>query len=234
MKTILAVDLKKGKVVKAFAGFRLNYKPLIIDSIDFSDPCKLINFVVKEINLRTVYLADLDSINNLLPNMDTIEKILKKFPKINFLIDCGFNYPASINKFYSIFEKKKINNFNIILGTENLKNFNLNNFFLRKNIIISLDFNGYEKKWFYKIKSLKKQPELIFMFVKKVGGRGIDWRKLKGLITYYRKFNCIIAGGIKYSNQIRMLKNMGFTGVIISNLIHQKISRDLKSLDFNF
>tara|TARA_B100000579_G_scaffold391424_1_gene366646 strand:+ start:458 stop:802 length:345 start_codon:yes stop_codon:yes gene_type:complete len=108
MKTILAVDLKKGKVVKAFAGFRLNYKPLIIDNIDFSDPCKLINFAVKEINLRTVYLADLDSINNLLPNIDTIEKILKKFPQINFLIDCGFNYPASINKFYSIFEKKKL------------------------------------------------------------------------------------------------------------------------------
>ena len=106
MKTILAVDLKKGKVVKAFAGFRLNYKPLIINNIDFSDPCKLINFVVKEINLKTVYLADLDSISNLLPNMDTIEKILKKFPQINFLIDCGFNYPASINKFYSIFEKK--------------------------------------------------------------------------------------------------------------------------------
>ena len=115
-----------------------------------------------------------------------------------------------------------------------MKNFNLNNFFLRKNIIISLDFNGYEKKWFNKIKSLKKQPELIFMFVRKVGGRGIDWRKLKLLITYYRKFNCIMAGGIKYSNQIRMLKNMGFTGVIVSNLIHQHISRDIKSLDFNF
>ena len=83
-------------------------KPLIIDSIDFSDPCKLINFAVKEINLRTVYIADLDSISNLLPNIDTIEKILKKFPQINFLIDCGFNYPASINKFYSIFEKKKL------------------------------------------------------------------------------------------------------------------------------
>ena len=28
METILAVDLKKGKVVRAFAGFRSNYKPL--------------------------------------------------------------------------------------------------------------------------------------------------------------------------------------------------------------
>ena len=72
------------------------------------------------------------------------------------------------------------------------------------------------------------------MFVKKVGGRGVDWRKLMGLINYYRRFNCIMAGGIKYSNQIRKLKNMGFSGVIISNLIHQYISRDIKSLDFNF
>ena len=30
IEIILAIDLKKGKVVRAFAGFRLNYKPLKI------------------------------------------------------------------------------------------------------------------------------------------------------------------------------------------------------------
>ena len=47
MDTILAIDIKKGKVVKAFAGFRMNYKPLKINSVDFSDPIKFINYIKK-------------------------------------------------------------------------------------------------------------------------------------------------------------------------------------------
>ena len=34
IEIILAIDLKKGKVVRAFAGFRLNYKPLKIGNLD--------------------------------------------------------------------------------------------------------------------------------------------------------------------------------------------------------
>ena len=46
METILAVDIKKGKAVKAFAGFRLNYKPLMVNSLDYSDPIKLIRTIL--------------------------------------------------------------------------------------------------------------------------------------------------------------------------------------------
>ena len=43
MQIILAVDIIDGKVVKAYAGLRINYKVLKINGVDYSDPIKLIN-----------------------------------------------------------------------------------------------------------------------------------------------------------------------------------------------
>ena len=63
MKIILAVDILNGKVVKAFAGLRMNYKPLLIQNRDFSDAIKLIKEVKKRTLLKEVYIADLNSIN---------------------------------------------------------------------------------------------------------------------------------------------------------------------------
>ena len=59
----LAVDIKNGKVVKAYAGTRLNYKPLKIKNKDFSDA----NLVIKKaisVGIKNIYIADLDSIEN--------------------------------------------------------------------------------------------------------------------------------------------------------------------------
>ena len=47
MKLILAIDIRKEKVVKAYAGLRLNYKKLSLNNNDFSCPLFLINTVIK-------------------------------------------------------------------------------------------------------------------------------------------------------------------------------------------
>ena len=65
MKVILAIDLKNGKVVKAFAGLRLNYKPLVLNLMDYSNPLKLIKKVSEELFIFNIYIADLDAIQNI-------------------------------------------------------------------------------------------------------------------------------------------------------------------------
>ena len=74
MKAILAIDLKNGKVVKAFAGLRLNYKPLVLNLMDYSNPLKLIKKVSEELFIFNIYIADLDAIQNIGNNE---KKILK-------------------------------------------------------------------------------------------------------------------------------------------------------------
>ena len=51
--------------------------------------------------------------------------LLKKFPSLVFLIDCGFDYPISVKKYTKKLNDQNVKNFKIILGTESLKNFNL-------------------------------------------------------------------------------------------------------------
>ena len=55
MKLILAIDIRKEKVVKAYAGLRLNYKKLLLNNNDFSCPLFLINNVIKKFKINTVY-----------------------------------------------------------------------------------------------------------------------------------------------------------------------------------
>ena len=69
MKVILAIDLKNGKVVKAFAGLRLNYKPLVLNLMDYSNPLKLIKKVSEELFIFNIYIADLDAIQNIGNNL---------------------------------------------------------------------------------------------------------------------------------------------------------------------
>ena len=223
METILAIDIKCGLVMKAFAGFRCNYKPLFVKSTNYSDPFFLINSVKKKMNLHTIYIADLDSIEGNKPNYKLIEKILLKFSKTNFLIDSGFNYPQSVFRFCSKLKKKRINNYEVILGTETIKNYHIRTFSFEKKIRLSLDFNGSELKWGEKIKKEKKSLNLIFMFLNKIGGRGIDLKEIRLLLKQFKNHSCVVAGGIKHQNQIEILSKMGVHGVISSTLIHKEI-----------
>ena len=61
------------------------------------------------------------------------------------------------------------------------------------------------------------------MFVRQVGGRGINWGKLDSLKNYFKPNQSIIAGGIRYWGDILKLKRLGYKGVIISTLVHTQL-----------
>ena len=104
----------------------------------------------------------------------------------------------------------------------------------KKKILISLDLNGKEEDWIAKIRDLRNRPKIIFMFLRNIGGRGIDWKKIQELVNFYPKNECFLAGGIKHQSEIKRLRKIGINGVIISTLIHNSISRDnLMSLEIN-
>ena len=200
IEIILAIDLKKGRVVKAFAGFRLNYKPLKIGNFDLSDPIILIQKTLEKFKLNKIYIADLDAINNLSTNNLLIFKILKKFPKIDFLIDSGFDYPISINNFKQTLKKKKISNFIIVLGTEKIKKYNLKVFGYKNRIFMSLDILNDNDKSTGFLKKSKFKPDII-----------------KDL----PKFKFHYAGGVRYPRHLRLLQNVGVESVIVSTLVHK-------------
>ena len=138
MQIILAVDIVEGKVVKAFAGIRSNYKPLFFKSYkDYSNPLVLIKEIVKKNKFKKIYIADIDAISKTGDNSILIDKILNNFPNLTFLIDAGFQYPVSV---YNYHKKilKKIENYKVVLGTETIKNYNLKSYKFSKNLVQSI------------------------------------------------------------------------------------------------
>mgnify|MGYP001164004551 FL=1 len=223
MEVILAIDLKEGVMVKAFAGFRLNYKPFKSSSYDYQNPCNFIKKVLINFPLTKVYIADLDSIQKNGSNLKIVINLLKEFPSLVFLIDCGFDYPISVKKYIKRLSDENVKNFRIILGTESLKNFNLHNFDFKRNFYLSIDFNGRESKWIQKFKRNNFKMNLILMFLKNTGGRGINYDYIKSLRHLLKKHNVYYAGGVKYWNQLRSLERLGFYGAIVLSLLVKKI-----------
>ncbi len=226
MNLILAIDIMNGKVVKAFAGLRFNYKPLVVKNKDFSNPLELILRVKKKINLSRVYIADLNSIMRLGSNNYLIDRILREFPEINFLLDCGFDYPKNVYNFHTFKRKKKLENYKVVLGTETLKNFRIRTYNSLMTFDISLDFNGSELAWINKLKSEKLKFGLILMFLNKVGGRGIDYELIRTLVKLFPNRDITVAGGLSSLSQTKQLSRIGVGSVISSTMLLEMVTRD--------
>ena len=226
MCVILAVDIVNGKVVKAFAGLRMNYKPLFIQKEDFSDPIKLIKTLQEKIELKKIYIADLDAIRKIGDNNMIIEKILKIFFDLLFLIDAGFDYPRNVYNYHIRKIQIKLYNYKLVLGTETIKNFNLKSFQYFKKFELSIDFNGSESYWLKRIMKKKTRMDVTLMFLKKVGGRGLNMKVINSLYKDLSHHNLSIAGGIRTNQQVKQLFRLGFSNVLSSTLLHKKLSRD--------
>ena len=222
MQVILAVDIVEGKVVKAFAGIRSNYKPLFINHRDYSNPIVLIKEIIKKTNLKKIYIADIDAIRKRGDNGILIDRILNNFPNITFLIDAGFQYPISVYNYHKRKLLKNIENYNVVLGTETIKNYNLKSYKFSKKFELSIDFNGKESKWLQKIKKEKHTMDITLMFLDKVGGRGLDVKFIKKLYNNLSNHNLSLAGGIKTDQQIKQLSRIGFKSILSSTLMHKK------------
>ena len=61
------------------------------------------------------------------------------------------------------------------------------------------------------------------MFVKRTGGRGVNYSILKKLKKMVCQNNCFLAGGVKNKSDIKKLYFLGFKGVIVSDMIHKKL-----------
>ena len=73
-------------MLRAFAGFRQNYKPIKSSKTIFENPCNFIKKVLNYFPLNKIYIADLDSIQNSGSNFSIISKLLTKFQNLTFLI----------------------------------------------------------------------------------------------------------------------------------------------------
>ena len=89
MNIIPAIDLKKGKVVKAIQGDRASYEPIDLVTTYSSNPITFIKALMIRYKPSTIYLADLDLLEGDGNNIDIIYKIANMFRNKIFWVDVG-------------------------------------------------------------------------------------------------------------------------------------------------
>ena len=225
MKIIPVIDLKDGIVVHAQQGIREQYQPICTQLCQSSDIYQVIEAFLGIYNFDTIYLADLNAITHQGGNERLITEVLDFFPHILFWIDSGYQRV-----------KKYPGNYLPVLGSEcysdetvlELKAFN-------NHFILSLDYSLSKELG---AKSLFSNPNLwpdkiIIMTLNRVGSdQGPDLNKLKWFCGQYPLKHFIAAGGIRNTNDLQALKQMGIKQALIASALHSgAISpKDIKNL----
>ena len=108
MELIPAIDVLNNIVVKAFLGKRKKYKPIKSKLINSSNLEKIIYRLLKEYKFKVIYIADLNAIMGKKNNFIIIKKVIKKFPNIEFWVDCGVRTFLDIKQYENLPLKRHI------------------------------------------------------------------------------------------------------------------------------
>ena len=231
MKIVPVIDYLNGKAVLAKKGNRSEYQE--INSILCSNPDlnNVIDGILSLGNFKTIYIADLDSIQNHKLDISIWEHICLCYTQIEFWLDLG-TYTEVWHKLFS-----QCTNARPVLGSESYQNIghlskaltDLNSF----KPLISIDIKNEKilgpenlltefKAWSY---------EVIILSLHQVGSeQGPDFQTLNKLCPCLKNQSIIYGGGIRDINDIQSLYEIDVSGVMIASSLHSG-SIDKKMLE---
>ncbi len=221
MDIIFAMDIRGGVVVKGYKGDRERYEPIERHSkiCTTSDPLN----VVDAIKPRRTYIADLDRILGWGSNSLIIQRI---GARTKTLIDIG------IRRLDDVREAERIGD-TAIIGTETGR-LDVIRAAQSMRIAVSIDIregsaispdpalSGDPLEVIEKM-NLYKMSELLVLNINLVGTKhGVDFDFIERVIDV-SGHPIVVAGGIKNSEDLDTLEDLGAAGVILSTAIHEEI-----------
>ena len=216
MKLIPAIDLKNNKVVTPNSNNRSNYQEISIDKSPTSDPIEFIRYLLSINNFTTIYLADLDSIENFKENNILLIDILNTYKNIHFIIDNGIRKLSQV-------EILDGDNYTQIIATETFEDYTKLCEVSKINYILSLDFKNKEvlsKKDEYRYLKPKKT---ICMNLDNVGrANGLNLKNIEFCNNLFPRTELIYSGGVRNQKDITNLSNMHVNEVILLTCILKK------------
>ena len=213
MKLIPAIDLMGGKVVQAQGGIRRRYRPLRTHYFADASPIKVIQTLSKMLDLRIIYLADLDAITKQGNHNRLIADIHRNFPELELWVDAG------IATYTELTTQDLSDSLTAIVGTETL-NQNLS-YFVDENYILSLDFQGKQLLGHNVLRQIQYWPSrTIVLSMDRIGSRdGTNIERLKQLRTRYAG-ELYAGGGIHNQADLKALANLGVSGALVATALY--------------
>ncbi|MBL1319855.1 MAG: hypothetical protein COA63_002170 [Methylophaga sp.] len=218
MEIIPVIDIMGGKVVHASGGDRNLYPALQSIITSSSDPQQVVRDLLAWHPFDTLYIADLDMIENGGDNHVLYRSLVDAFPDVNFWIDAGIkNYEGWLGfRDYSTIYP--------VIGSETLHDSEwLLSHKVSNMTILSLDFkNGrYLGEQNLLEHSERWTEQLIVMELDNVGERsGPNIEHLLALQKQAVHSQLIAAGGIRNKHDLMRLAEKGIKHALVASALH--------------
>lgn len=228
MLVVPALDLSNSLAVHAKCGDRINYQPITSHLCHSSNPIEIIKCLLDLYNFKSIYIADLDTLQKQGNNINIIESIYGQFPKLEIWLDTG----TDLIKHY--LEHLKISSVRLILSTESIDSIStftsVISDYPAHRFLFSIDYISGEILGPNSL--LQSNPllpaDIIILNLDNVGSnQGVKLPTQLDQQALIASHNLFYGGGIRNINDVNELKSIGFTGALISSALHNsEITRD--------
>ncbi len=219
MRIIPVVDLKNGQVVQAIKGDRSNYKPVQSQLCSGSSPVDVVTALLEATHSDTLYIADLDSIEDSENNSQIIFDLIQQHKHISFWLDAGFTSPDQIKQWQGI------NNIRPVIGSESHHEIDSLLDLLESDHILSLDFRNDQLCGPHEIldQSENWPDDVIIMSLNTVGSNsGPDLNLIKKIQSIGSNSQLYAAGGVRDQSDLDLLTQIEVESVLIASALHTK------------
>ncbi|MFC7400484.1 HisA/HisF-related TIM barrel protein [Chelatococcus sp. GCM10030263] len=213
---IPVIDLQHGLVVRAKAGERARYAPIVTPLSATADPVDVAQGLLAAVPAKRLYVADLDGIEGRGSDHASLARLAAACPGIELWVDSGFAADAELGAFLDNGIGKPV------LGSESQGDGEL---FARwrDHVVLSLDFRG---EGFLGPRTLLDDSDLwpeavIVMTLARVGtGTGPDTKRLAAIKARAPNSRVYAAGGLRGPEDLRRLEALGIAGVLVASALH--------------
>jgi len=229
---IPVIDLLNGHVVHAKQGHRAHYLPIASQLTTSTKPIDIVKAFMTVYSFNTLYIADLNAIQNLENSARAHHKIIEDihtiFPKLNIWIDAGINTVEKAKEWDYPYTT-------IVLGSESFASITQYKTLiakLNKPYILSLDYlaQGFTGPLELLTSNQYWPKHIIVMTLTKVGAnKGGDLQTISNLRAKATTHHIYAAGGIRNINDLQLLEQQQIHGTLLASALHNK---QIKTEDF--
>ena len=236
MRIIPVIDVMNGIVVRAVAGRRVEYRPVVSRLTKSTDPIEVARAMLDATGAKELYVADLDSIRDSDRPSSIAQDLTEQFPRTTIFGDAGVSLAV-------LQSASTARNIRPVLGTESVRCLDELELFIRSsssNFAVSFDLNGGEwvgdrEVWqpcgvgpatnLGRVLTLlveRMTPRhLIMLDVARVGTYSSSG--MEGLIEFARTVHprdLIVGGGVGGWDDVKRLEDAGADAVLVASALH--------------
>ncbi|GJE15366.1 HisA/HisF-related TIM barrel protein [Methylobacterium marchantiae] len=216
-RIVPVIDLRHGQVVRARAGDRASYAPIVTPLAKGSSPGDVARGLIDATAAGILYVADLDAIiDGTPPDLDSLRRIALACPGVAFWVDAGFAKASGVDAFLREGLGRPV------IGSESQNDAGLVKA-LGNRAVFSLDTRGAERMG---PPDLHDEPahwpsEVIVMTLSRVGaGAGPDLSRLSEVRAISPATRLYAAGGVRGPEDVAALQAIGVAGALVASAIH--------------